>query len=104
MKINHYHKFETYAGASSEAIFRFREPRGRPAAGLTILLIVESSGEINKERMACTQKLGVAAGPLMNPSKETSEREAHGDYRAVREKRGMRKKTIEKSYVLCRDY
>lgn len=53
-KINHSHKFKTYAGASSEAIYRFQKPRDCLAAGPIILFIVESSAKLTRKES--TQK------------------------------------------------
>lgn len=98
VKINHSHKFKTYAEASSEAIYWFCKPRDRLAAGPIILFIVESSCKINKEGKY-TQKLSsvVVLPPAPCESVE-SEQETSGDYRTMREERDVCAKKIEMSY------
>lgn len=103
VNINHFHKFKTYAEASSEAIYRFRKPRDGLAVGPMILFIVELSGKFNKEGKY-TQKLSsvFTSPPAPCESVESAEREISSNYRNTREERNARAKKDRKKVSAAR--
>lgn len=96
VKINHSHKFKTYAGASSEAIYWFWKPRDRLAAGPMILFIVESSCKINKEGKY-TQKLSSVVASLPAPCESVESARARNKRRLSNHARGTRRARKKRS-------
>lgn len=81
LKINHSHKFETCGCFLGGDILIPKVARSS-GSGLMILLIVESSGKINKEAMHRNFRAAVPPAPH-EFIESTSERETSSDYRII---------------------